>query len=149
MLFQKNCHPPRLLSFHEILSIFTCFFNLSIFAVTGSFFNYLAQFALYIFCSFLLTVLFFKLIFIRVQWINNIMLNCYSMVLVSAVHESESVIHMHIITFFRVFSHLNHYRILNRGPCAIHQVLYQFLSSKKSFTQHKTIWFFHFCCWCL
>ena len=29
--------------------------------------------------------------------------NCYSVVLVSAVHESESVIHMHIITFLESF----------------------------------------------
>ena len=37
--------------------------------------------------------------------------------LVSAVQQSESVIH--VCTFLESFSHIGHYRVLNRVPCAI------------------------------
>ena len=56
---------------------------------------------------------------------------------VSAVWQSESVIHMdgHIATLFffffkdsfRFFSHIGHYRVLSRVPCAIQQVLISYL----------------------
>ena len=41
----------------------------------------------------------------------------YSVALVSAVQQSESVIRIHISTFFRFFSHIGHYRVLSRVPC--------------------------------
>ena len=45
----------------------------------------------------------------------------YSVVLVSAVQQSESVIHIHISldSFLRFFSHIGHYRVLSRASCAI------------------------------
>ena len=53
----------------------------------------------------------------------------YNVVLVSGVQQSESVIHIHISTlfFFRLFSHIGHYRVLSRVPCAIQQVLISYL----------------------
>ena len=51
-------------------------------------------------------------IFIGVELIYNI-------VLVAAVQTSESVIHTHISTLFRCFSHIGHYRVLSRVPCAM------------------------------
>ena len=55
-----------------------------------------------------------KLIFIGVQLI-------YTAVLVSAVQQSESIIHILYIypLFFRFYSHIGHYRVLSRVPCAI------------------------------
>ena len=48
-----------------------------------------------------------KHFFIRVYLI-------YSVVLVSAVEQSESVIHIHVsILFLRFFSHIDHYRVLS------------------------------------
>ena len=55
---------------------------------------------------------FFKLIFIGVESIYNV-------VLISAVEQSDSVIQIHISTFFRFFSHIGHYRVLSRVSCAI------------------------------
>ena len=43
----------------------------------------------------------------------------YNVVLVSGVQQNDSVIHTHELFFFRFFSHIGYYRILNRGPCAI------------------------------
>ena len=50
------------------------------------------------------------------------------MLLVSVVQHSESVIHPHAL-FFRFCSHISHYRILNRVPCAIWLVLVNYLLS--------------------
>ena len=51
---------------------------------------------------------FFALIFVGVELIYNV-------VLVSAVQQSESVIHIYISAlFFRFFCHIDHYRPLNR-----------------------------------
>ena len=51
----------------------------------------------------------------------------YNVVLVSGVQQSESVKHIHRSTLFffflRFFSHIGHYRVLSRVPCAIQQVL--------------------------
>ena len=56
---------------------------------------------------------FFQLIFIGV-WL------LYSVVVVSAVQQSESAVRMHIYPFVFGFpSHLGHYRALVRAPCAI------------------------------
>ena len=55
---------------------------------------------------------FFKLIFIGVQLIYNVEL-------VSAIQQSESFIHTDVSTIFRFYSHIGHYRILSRVPCAI------------------------------
>ena len=50
------------------------------------------------------------------------------MLLVSAVQQSESVIPTHISTlFFRFFPHIGHQRALSRVPCAIQQVLINYL----------------------
>ena len=50
----------------------------------------------------------------------------YNIVLVSDVQKRESVICMHISTFFfRIFSYIRHYTVLSRVPCAIQQVLNQ------------------------
>ena len=35
----------------------------------------------------------------------------YIVVLVSAVQQSESVINIHMSTFYRFFSHIDHYRV--------------------------------------
>ena len=42
----------------------------------------------------------------------------YNVMLVSAIQQSELVIHIHISTF-RFFSHIGHYRVLSQVPCAI------------------------------
>ena len=39
--------------------------------------------------------------------------------LVSSVQESKTVIHKLIFILFRVFSHIGHYRVFSRIPCAI------------------------------
>ena len=46
----------------------------------------------------------------------------YNVVLVSAEKQSESLIHIHISIFFRFFSHIGHYRVL-QVSCAIRWVL--------------------------
>ena len=53
----------------------------------------------------------------------------YNVVLVSGVWQSESVIHIHRSTllFFIFFSHIGHYRVLSRVPCAIQQVPISYL----------------------
>ena len=66
----------------------------------------------FFFSFFAFCLLFFFLIFIRVELIYNV-------VLVSAVQQSESVIHITISTLFRFFPHIGHYRVLSRVPCAI------------------------------
>ena len=63
---------------------------------------------------------FLKLIFIGVQLIYNV-------VLVSAVQQSESAKLYIYPRFFRFFSHIGHYRVLSRVPCAIPQVLISYL----------------------
>ena len=51
----------------------------------------------------------------------------FNVVLVSGVQHSDSVIHIHILIFFRLFSHIDYYRILSRVPCAIQKVLVVYL----------------------
>ena len=52
----------------------------------------------------------------------------HNAVFISAVEQSESVLHRHISTLvLRFFSHIGHYRVLSRVPCAIHQVLTGYL----------------------
>ena len=52
----------------------------------------------------------------------------YSVVLASGVQQSESIIHIHISTLiFIFFSHIGHYRVLSGVPCAIQQVLINYL----------------------
>ena len=47
----------------------------------------------------------------------------HNVVLVSGVQQCDSAIHIHIyVPVFRFFSHLDHYRILSRAPCATHSV---------------------------
>ena len=41
----------------------------------------------------------------------------YNVVLVSAVQQSESVIHIHVSTLFRFHSHIGNYRVLSRVLC--------------------------------
>ena len=48
-------------------------------------------------------------------------------VLVSGVQQSDSVIHIRVPTVFSFFSHMGHYRILSRVPCAIQQILINYL----------------------
>ena len=44
----------------------------------------------------------------------------YNVVLVSGGQQSESVMQIHIfMLFFRFFSHISHYGVLNRVPCAL------------------------------
>ena len=47
----------------------------------------------------------------------------YNVVLVSAVWQSESVIHIHISPLFGFPSRLGHHRALSRIPCAIQSVI--------------------------
>ena len=49
----------------------------------------------------------------------------YNVVLVSSVQQSESVICIFIL--FRLLSRIDYYIILSRIPCAVHQVLVDFL----------------------
>ena len=42
----------------------------------------------------------------------------YNIVLVSGIQQSDSVIHMYIF-FFRFFSIIDYYKILNIVPCAV------------------------------
>ena len=44
------------------------------------------------------------------------------MLLVLTIHQSKSVIHIHISPLVRLFPHVSHYRILNRLTCAIQLV---------------------------
>ena len=44
-------------------------------------------------------------------------------VLVSSVQQNESVVHVSILYFLKIFLHKGHYRILSRVPCAIQQTL--------------------------
>ena len=60
--------------------------------------------------------LFFKKMFIGVELIYNV-------VLVSAVQQSEPVIHTHISLSFRFFSHIGHYKVLSRVPCVMSRFL--------------------------
>ena len=46
----------------------------------------------------------------------------YNVVLVSHKQQSESVIHIHIVTLFRFFFHVGCDRVLSRVPCAIQQI---------------------------
>ena len=53
----------------------------------------------------------------------------YNVVLVSGVQHSDSVICTHTCLFFsRFFSIIGYYRVLSRVPCAIQQVLVDYLS---------------------
>ena len=45
--------------------------------------------------------------------------------LVLGVQQSELVIH--VLFFFRFFSHVSYYGVLNRVPCVLHQVLVDYL----------------------
>ena len=60
----------------------------------------------------LVFIIFFKLIFIGVELLYNI-------VLVSTVQQSESAIRIHISPLFGFPSHLGHHGALSRVPCAI------------------------------
>ena len=52
----------------------------------------------------------------------------YNVVLASGVQQSESVIHIHISTFLRFFSHISHYRILSSfSLCYTVDAFYLFL----------------------
>ena len=51
----------------------------------------------------------------------------YNVVLVSGVPQSESGLHTPLSLFFRFFSHISHYRVLCKVPCAIQQVLISYL----------------------
>ena len=42
----------------------------------------------------------------------------YNVVLVSGVQQSESVMHIHISTHFKILFHIGHYRVLSKVPCA-------------------------------
>ena len=46
----------------------------------------------------------------------------YDVVLVSAAQQSGSVIHIRISTLFQIISHIGHYRVLSRVPCALQYV---------------------------
>ena len=59
------------------------------------------------------------IIFIGVELVSSV-------VLVSGVQQSESVIYTHTSTL-RFFSHVGHYRVLHRVPCAIQQILFSYL----------------------
>ena len=64
---------------------------------------------------------FFLLIFIGVQLIYNV-------VLVSGVQQKVTQLYIYMYPlFFRFFSHIGHYRILGRVPCAVQQVLISYL----------------------
>ena len=67
-----------------------------------------------------LKIYFILFYFIEVQLIHNV-------VLISAVQQSDSVIHMYTF-FFILFSIMVYHRILNRVPCAIQSdlVVYSF-----------------------
>ena len=43
----------------------------------------------------------------------------YNVVLVSGVQQSESVMHIHISTHFKILFHIGHYRVLSKVPCAM------------------------------
>ena len=49
----------------------------------------------------------------------------YNVMLASAVWQNESVIHLHISTLFRFFSHISHYRVLSRVPTQYVLISYQ------------------------
>ena len=81
----------------------------SCYALTGSFcFDFL--FALLSFTWNYFRALKNKPVFIGAQLICDV-------VLVSSVQQSESIIHTH--SFLRFLSHIDHYRILSRVPCAL------------------------------
>ena len=102
-------HPSRWSQSTEMISL--CY----VAAISSSFTRLKLQRAGTTFCFKL-----FKKVFIGVQLIYNV-------ALVSSVQQSESVIHIHISLFFRFFSHIGHYRVLSRVPCAIQQVLISYL----------------------
>ena len=66
-------------------------------------------------CLFDFTQHYFLKIFIGVQLIYNI-------VLILGAQQSE-----YVHSFLRFFSHIGHYRVLSRVPCAIQQVLISYL----------------------
>ena len=47
--------------------------------------------------------------------------------LISGVHQSESVTYIHIPTFLDFFSNIGLYRVLSRVPSAIQQILTSYL----------------------
>ena len=53
----------------------------------------------------------------------------YNVVLASGVQQNDSVIHIHMSPplFLRFFSHISHYRVLSRVPCAIQQDFISYL----------------------
>ena len=46
----------------------------------------------------------------------------YTVMIISAVWQRNSVIHIHTPSLFSVFSHIDYHKILGRVPCAIQQV---------------------------
>ena len=51
----------------------------------------------------------------------------YNVVLVPGVQQSDSFIHINISILFQILFHIGYYRILSRGPCAIKEVLVDYL----------------------
>ena len=62
--------------------------------------------------------LFLNLIFIILHWCIVDLQCC-----VSAVQQSDSVIHMHISILFQILFHIGYYRLFSRVPCATQEVL--------------------------
>ena len=51
----------------------------------------------------------------------------YNAVLVSGAQQNNSFLHIYLPIFFRFFSHIGYCRILSRVPCAIQEVLADYL----------------------
>ena len=50
---------------------------------------------------------------------NNFYWSIVDLQCVSAVQQGESITHVYIYPLFRFYSHIGHYRVLFRVPCAI------------------------------
>ena len=57
------------------------------------------------------------------EWLNWQLI--YNVMLASAIWQNESVIHLHISTLFRFFSHISHCRVLSRVPTHYVPISYQ------------------------
>ena len=51
----------------------------------------------------------------------------YNVLSVSSLQQSESATYICISILFRLFSHIGHYKVLSRVPCAIQWVLISYL----------------------
>ena len=65
--------------------------------------------------------LIFKKILLTYSW--------YTVLIVSAVEQSEAIIQVHIFTPFKVFPHIGHYRVLSWVPCSSVGPYYLFIYS--------------------